>query len=228
MGQLLDTSAGTTGDVRKKIWVGDDKAGGAVALITAEPLRTIIGWGPESMFVSYNKFYPPALANVEARGASPDRSHEAYLDELVTKGVLGLISYLFVLTSFFALAWRLIRHTDEWRWQVLFIACTAVVISHIVEGFTGIPIVSTLMMLWLTMAILIVGGMLAGQYSLDAAAQPAAKPVAPDTTVTGKPQKAAKGGRRGQRPVARGASQGRAVGGRRPQRHSNPAGIAVY
>ncbi|HEX5690458.1 MAG TPA: hypothetical protein VFX76_10680, partial [Roseiflexaceae bacterium] len=43
LGTLLDTSPGTTGDVRVKIWFGDDKAGGAVALITAEPLRTLIG-----------------------------------------------------------------------------------------------------------------------------------------------------------------------------------------
>src|SRR5262249_60703870 len=109
-----------------------DKAGGAVGLITSDPLRAVIGWGPESMFVAYNKFYPPALANIEARGASPDRSHEAYLDELVTKGLLGLISYLFVLLSFFALAWRLARRVDDWPMQLLFIACIAVVTSHMV------------------------------------------------------------------------------------------------
>jgi len=238
LGTLLDTSAGTTGDVRKKIWLGDDKAGGAVALIAAEPLRTIIGWGPESMFVAYNKFYPPSLANVEARGASPDRSHEAYLDELVTKGLLGLISYLFVLISFFALAWRLIRRTEEWRMQVLFIACIAAVVSNSVEGLTGIPIVSTLMLLWVTMAVLVVGGALAGQYSLDGALRPAAEPVVPDPATTSpapqgksgarKGQAAASGGRRRQGAVARGATHGRAVAGRRSRRDSNPAVLAIY
>lgn len=229
MGKLLDVSPGTTGDVRKKIWFGDEKAGGAVALITADPLRTVIGWGPESMFVAYNRFYPPSLANVEARGASPDRSHEAYLDELVTKGILGLISYLFVVVSFFALAWRLIRRTGEWRWQVLFIACAAVVVGHSVEGLTGIPIVSTLTMLWVTMAVLVVAGALAGQYSLDPAVQPAAEQAAPEpATPAGKGQSAARGGRRKQGAVARGAAQGRAASGRRPQRAFNPAAMAVY
>lgn len=226
MGKLLDTSPGTTGDVRKKIWFGDDKAGGTIALITAEPLRTLIGWGPESMFVAYNRFYPPSLANVEARGASPDRSHEAYLDELVTKGLVGLISYLFVLISFFTLAWKLLRHTEEWRWQVLFIACIAVVVSHIVEGLTGIPIVSTLMMLWVTMGILVVAGALAGQYALGApAAQDPGR--APDPAPTAKTQ-AARGNRRRQGAAARGAPPGRAVGGRRPRRSGNPAGVAIY
>src|SRR4029079_14095068 len=120
LGALLETNEGT-GLVRRLIWTGDDKAGGAVALITSNPLRTVIGWGPESMFVAYNKFYPPALAHIEARGASPDRSHEAYLDELVTKGLLGLVTYLFVIISFFALAWRLTR-SGSWNTQVLAIA----------------------------------------------------------------------------------------------------------
>jgi tetratricopeptide (TPR) repeat protein/O-antigen ligase len=228
LGALLDTSAGTTGDVRKKIWIGDDKAGGAVALITSDPVRTVIGWGPETMFVAYNRFYPPSLANVEARGASPDRSHEAYLDELVTKGLLGLISYLFLLISFFALAWRLLARTDEWRMQVLFIACIAVVVSNSVEGLTGIPIVSTLMLLWVSMAVLVVGGALAGQYSLDGVARPASEPAAPESAApaTNRPQSG--GGRRRQGAAARGATQGRAVAGRRGRSQSNPAAIAIY
>jgi hypothetical protein len=232
LGQLLETDSGT-GLVRRLIWFGDDKAGGAVALITAEPLRTAIGWGPESMFVAYNRFYPPALANIEARGASPDRSHEAYLDELVTKGALGLISFLFVLLSFFALAWRLIRNVGEWRMQVLFIACLSAVVSHVVEGLTGIPIVSTLMMLWVSVAVLVVGGALAGQYSLDAAVQPVepstaeATPVAPAAKSTaGKGQPAGKGRRQGA--AARGAAQGRAVAGRGRRPASNPAALMIY
>jgi hypothetical protein len=231
MGRLLEADSGT-GLVRRLIWFGDDKAGGTVALITAEPLRTAIGWGPESMFVAYNRFYPPSLANIEARGASPDRSHEAYLDELVTKGVLGLISFLFVLLSFFTLAWRLIRNTDEWHWQVLFIACLSVAVSHVVEGLTGIPIVSTLMMLWVTIAVLVVGGALAGQYSLDApeplvesVAEPAVEAPAA-RPAGGKGQPANKGRRQGA--AARGAAQGRVVAGRRPRSASNPAALTIY
>jgi hypothetical protein len=231
MGRLLEADSGT-GLVRRLIWFGDDKAGGAVALITAEPLRTAIGWGPESMFVAYNRFYPPSLANIEARGASPDRSHEAYLDELVTKGVLGLISFLFVLLSFFALARRLIRNEDEWHWQVLFIACLSVVVSHIVEGLTGIPIVSTLMMLWVTLAVLVAGGALAGQYSLDAPEQPvepATEPAtaAPEVKQAGKKNQPAGKGRR-QGAAARGAAQGRAVASRRSRSASNPAALLIY
>jgi tetratricopeptide (TPR) repeat protein len=237
LGTLLDISPGGTGDVRMKIWFGDEKAGGAVSLITLDPLRTVIGWGPESMFVAYNQVYPPSLANVEARGASPDRSHEAYLDELVTKGVLGLISYLFVLISFFALAWRLVRNVSEWRTQVLILACVAAVVAHSIEGLFGIPIVSTLMMLWLTMAVLVVAGALAGQYSLDAAMaqeseplpEPAlAAPALAAKSAGGKGQGAADSRRARQSSAARGAAQGRAVAGRRVRRDSGSSAGVLY
>ncbi|HEX9373654.1 MAG TPA: hypothetical protein VF897_21750 [Roseiflexaceae bacterium] len=237
MGTLLETEEGT-GLVRRLIWFGDDKAGGAVALITSNPVRTAIGWGPESMFVAFNKFYPPSLANIEARGASPDRSHEAYLDELVTKGLLGLISYLFVIVSFFVLAWRLSRRVAEWPMQVLFVACIAVVVGHSIEGLTGIPIVSTLMMLWVTLAVTVVAGALAGEYSLDVAAPvaPAAEPGPEElrrpeakAPAPAKGQATSRGGRRrqGQGAVARGAAQGRAVRGARAG-GSSPASLLIY
>lgn len=232
MGTLFDTSAGTTGDVRMKIWFGDDKAGGAWALITSNPVRTVVGWGPESMFVAYNPFYPPSLANVESRGASPDRSHEAYLDELVTKGVLGLLSYIFVLVSFFVLAARLLRRVGEWRTQMLVIACVAVVVSHAVEGLFGIPIVATLMLLWTTLAVTVVAGALAGEYDLDATPVVPAAPVAePATEEPGaKPVPAAGKNRRNQPQRQRGAVARGAAQTRAPARRgeANLAGWLVY
>ncbi len=108
LGNLLETDGGT-GLVRVLIWRGDEHTKGAVGLALSNPLRTVIGWGPESMFVAYNPFYPPRLANYESRGASPDRSHQALLDELVTKGAIGLFSHLFLFGSFLILMLRLLR-----------------------------------------------------------------------------------------------------------------------
>ena len=108
LGNLLETDGGT-GLVRVLIWRGDETTRGAVGLVTSNPFRTVVGWGPEAMFVAYNPFYPPKLANYESRGASPDRSHQAMLDELVTKGGLGLFSHLFLYGSFAILMMRLLR-----------------------------------------------------------------------------------------------------------------------
>jgi O-antigen ligase len=100
----------STGRVRGLIWQG------AVDLISVHDpiqfpdgtgdnyniLRPLIGYGPESMYVAYNSFYPPELGHYESRTASPDRSHNETLDSLVITGVLGLAVYLFTFVSFFA------------------------------------------------------------------------------------------------------------------------------
>jgi tetratricopeptide (TPR) repeat protein len=99
-----------TGKVRGLIWQG------TVDLISRHdpitypdgsrdklnPIRPLVGYGPESMYVAYNSFYPPELGHYESRTASPDRSHNETLDALVITGILGLAAYLFVFGSFFA------------------------------------------------------------------------------------------------------------------------------
>ena len=97
LGSFLETEGGT-GKVRVLIWEG------AIELIKADPIRTMIGWGPESMYVAYNRFYPPDLAHYEARNASPDRSHNETYDSLVITGVLGFFAYWAVFYSFFYFA----------------------------------------------------------------------------------------------------------------------------
>jgi hypothetical protein len=64
-------------------------------------LRPLIGYGPESMYVAYNKFYPAELATVEARNASPDRSHNETFDALVITGLAGFLAWQALYVSVF-------------------------------------------------------------------------------------------------------------------------------
>ncbi len=113
MTDMFDWEHGT-GKVRTLIWEG------ALELIKPhEPLRfpdgtpdrfnairPIVGYGPESMYVAYNRFYPPELGHYESRTASPDRSHNETLDSVVITGALGLIAYLFLFGAFFYWGFR--------------------------------------------------------------------------------------------------------------------------
>lgn len=114
LGQVFETEGGT-GRVRVLIWQG------VIDLITPhEPLqfpdgttdqwnaiRPLIGYGPEALYVAYNRFYPPDLAHYEARNASPDRAHNETFDALAFTGLLGLAVYLmlFVAVFYYALKW---------------------------------------------------------------------------------------------------------------------------
>jgi tetratricopeptide (TPR) repeat protein len=114
LGHLLDEESKTS-KVRTYIWRGASRL-----VLPHQPLeypdgskdafnviRPLMGYGPESMWVAYNPFYPPELTTVEKRNASPDRSHNETWDSLVITGALGLIAYqaLFAAVFFYFLRW---------------------------------------------------------------------------------------------------------------------------
>ncbi len=182
MGKLFDVSAGTTGDVRMKIWFGDEFGKGTIGLITSDPLRTVIGWGPESMFVAYNTFYPPSLAHIESRSASPDRSHQAFLDELVNKGLLGLFSYIALIISAVLYGFALLKRPTIAPYRFFVIAAMSAIVAHNVEGLTGIPVVTTLMMQWLSIGALLAIARLSKEPVVPFEQPTVAEPIVTPTT----------------------------------------------
>ncbi len=124
MTDMFDWERGT-GKVRTLIWEG------ALELIKPhDPLRfpdgtpdrfnairPLVGYGPESMYVAYNRFYPPELGHYESRTASPDRSHNETLDSVVITGAMGLLAYLFLFGAFFYWGFRWLGLMEE-RWHL--------------------------------------------------------------------------------------------------------------
>jgi cyclophilin family peptidyl-prolyl cis-trans isomerase/Flp pilus assembly protein TadD len=127
LGKILQTEEGT-GKVRVLIWEGVvDMMGSHEPLEYPgedggpDPLnavRPIIGYGPESMYVGYNRFYPPDLAHYERRNASPDRSHNETFDALATTGYIGFAAYMFLFLSVFYYGFKFLGLIRE-RWQTL-------------------------------------------------------------------------------------------------------------
>ena len=130
LGQALDQDQGTS-KVRLFIWEG------AIDMILPHPplqrpdgaqdrmnlLRSVIGYGPESMYVAYNRFYPPDLAHYEARNASPDRSHNETFDSLVITGALGFVVYMSLFASVFYYGFRWLGVIASAAQRNFFIGC---------------------------------------------------------------------------------------------------------
>jgi tetratricopeptide (TPR) repeat protein/O-antigen ligase len=134
LGRVFQTESGT-GKVRVLIWEG------AVDMITPhEPLgyppkdpsqpfktdklnflRSLIGYGPESMYVAYNPFYPSDLAHHERRNASPDRSHNETFDALVITGVVGLVAYMILFGNIFYLGLKWLGWIEDERQKRAFL-----------------------------------------------------------------------------------------------------------
>ncbi len=151
-GRMLDPSNTTgrekSGRVRVLIWEG------VVDLISphaplAYPdggsdtfnwLRLILGYGPESMYVAYNPFYPSELATVEARNASPDRSHNETFDTLAITGIAGLLAWqaLYLAVANFAFRYLGVVRSRRDMWMLIGLwiggASLAAVLAAIVAG----------------------------------------------------------------------------------------------
>jgi len=143
LGQIFETETGT-GRVRELIWQGALKIILPHAPLWSpttgddafNALRPLIGYGPEAMFVAYNPFYPPELAHLEARTASPDRSHNETFDALVMTGALGFAaSNLFFLTVFYlALQWLGIIASRGERNEFIFLWLAGGILFAVVFG----------------------------------------------------------------------------------------------
>lgn len=101
--RLISISHTDTGSVKVRmlIWKGTNE------LLKADLLRTIIGYGPESIQTIYPRYYPPELAQHAYRSSPVDRSHNETFDVLVTTGLFGLGVYILFIGSIFywALKW---------------------------------------------------------------------------------------------------------------------------
>lgn len=148
-GRLLEAESGT-GRVRVLIWEG------VLDLIAPhEPLafpdgeedpfnflRPLLGYGPESMYVAYNRFYVPELATLEARNASPDRSHNETFDTLVITGVLGFLAWQVLYLSVFTYGFRwlgVVRSSRDRSVLVALWVLGAVAGAVIITSALGMP-----------------------------------------------------------------------------------------
>jgi O-antigen ligase len=114
LGHLLEADV-DTGRVRVLIWESAAEMAAPHSPLeypdgrkdALNALRPLIGYGPESMYVAFNPFYPPELAHWERRNASPDRSHNETWDALVMTGIIGLVVYLILFGTvfFYGLKW---------------------------------------------------------------------------------------------------------------------------
>ncbi len=84
-----------SGRVRVFIWTG------VTDLLASNPVRSLVGYGPETMMLAFNRVYPAELAVYERPDSAPDRAHNDTLDSLVTVGLLGCASELILILACF-------------------------------------------------------------------------------------------------------------------------------
>jgi len=117
-----------TARVRVLIWQG------ATDLLAAKPLRTIFGYGPDTIALAYEPFYLPELGRYEGRIVIPDRAHNETFDALITTGIVGCAAELLLFLSLFysILCWLGMAETAALRTALV----AAMGLGGIVGGVT--------------------------------------------------------------------------------------------
>ncbi len=103
---ILDTQVGGVGG-RAAIWRGvlELFASGAPLELSSggvdvwHRLRPVIGYGPESLAMTFHPSDHPDVARIAGRPVLVDRAHNETLDTLATTGLLGVIGYLWLFTA---------------------------------------------------------------------------------------------------------------------------------
>jgi len=112
----------------------------AVNMVTDDQIRTLIGYGPETMGLVFYRYMHPDWAAFKGYVQTADRCHNETLDAWVAGGVIGLAAYLVLFASvfYYGLKW-LGLIADSRQRNFLIIACLGggflgVLIPWLVEG----------------------------------------------------------------------------------------------
>jgi len=95
---------------------------GAVSTIVADPVRAVIGHGPESIQIALNPHLSADFVRRHGVGKTADRCHNETFDVLITTGLMGLVTYLLLFGGLFYCGLRWLGLIANPRQRALFIA----------------------------------------------------------------------------------------------------------
>jgi O-antigen ligase len=113
--------------------------------------RPWLGWGPENFEFSYLRYYNPCMPTQECGGEMWfDRAHNIIFDTLISTGILGMISYLFIFVAAFYILWK-----NFFKKKIDFVVpgvFTSLFIAYFIQNLTVFDMISSLLVFFLTLS----------------------------------------------------------------------------
>lgn len=113
----------------------------------AGPARDVVGYGPDTMPLAFQRVFPLRLRQETFEVYTWDRAHDIYLDIVEEAGFLALLAFLGTLG--FAL-WYVLRGLRDWSQSgaLLAVGLASAIVGHMIEGVFGIETAASLLLLW--------------------------------------------------------------------------------
>ena len=107
--------------------------------INAYAEKPVFGWGPENYIVPWGKYYNPELPDDDVPPF--DAAHNKIVEELITKGTIGLSSYILIWSIIIIILIRSIRYRSDQN-QFFVITISTALISLFIQNIFSIDTVS--------------------------------------------------------------------------------------
>jgi len=138
------------------------------------PLRTFIGYGPETFIITYQRFLPEDSHSLLFIPLT--RPHNHYLYLAATVGLLGLASFLSILAVFFFLCFRYLRKSTSDTYKLLLIALAASMVGYMADSLFNPSTMSAELVFWLILSLVpAIGRLTSGAEPAKAALEEAAR-----------------------------------------------------
>ena len=123
---------------------------GARAGLRALRDRPLLGWGPENFLIAWGRYHDKASGVTERY----DQAHSKVIEELTTKGALGLLAYLLIWLAMARVAWRSLRRGTGHA-QVFIAVFGATAAAYFVQNLFLFDTTTTMMLFALLAAFLV-------------------------------------------------------------------------
>ncbi|MGC9031263.1 MAG: O-antigen ligase family protein [Minisyncoccia bacterium] len=115
--------------------------------------KPIFGWGPENFELAFNKYFDPRFYLPEYGGEVWfDRAHNIIFDTLVSGGIFGFISYLFLFISVILFLFKKYSQNkiDFWTFSIF----TSLLLAYFVQNTTVFDMIGSLSMFIFSLAFI--------------------------------------------------------------------------
>jgi len=93
--------------------------------------KPILGWGPENQNIGFDKFYNPKVM----WSSWWDKSHNVFLDMGVQAGILGLLSYLFLIFALFWSLYKTKKNSQNYYEKIIITGIQSALLGYFVANF---------------------------------------------------------------------------------------------
>jgi O-antigen ligase/tetratricopeptide (TPR) repeat protein len=125
------------------IWLG------GLSVFLAYPF---LGVGPDVLRIASPPFKDLRYSLIEPMN-NPDRMHNQYLDEMIMRGAIGFLIYMWMLVTFFVSSFKTWKSALDPYWKAMIAGISVGVLAYLGQNLVAFGVLPTILYFWMLMAL---------------------------------------------------------------------------